>query len=179
MKHFVLFAIFLTAAGLANANLVPQNVMSQNSAVILHQDIQYTATPDNAQTVLKTVNIHTAGNLVSSGPVQTNSKIDSMYSRLFGYVSHINPLTDHESLATFWKGTLISNVIDAVIAQKQVEAIASFSASLPEISQIAANSLNDTYTNELNHVNEVPLPAAAWLFTSAIILFGFSRRNNI
>jgi len=110
-----------------------------------------------------------------------NSKISSLYAKLFDYTSHINQTADHEGLAIFWKNTLIANAIDAVNARKYWDMPQPLTGTEHDILQIAANSFNDNYANSTDsaHLNEVPLPAAAWLFTSAIVLFGFARRNNI
>lgn len=186
LKQFVLF-IFLTATGLANANLVEQNLIAQNKAqhnfaLPAHQDIQYSGINQKVQTLL--ANSYTVHHFMDSKhSLSTNKmaaiKSNLMYSKLFDYVSHVDAITENEGLTAFWKGTIISNANDAVIAQKHQNDVALLAVNMRNMTEIAADSLNDQYTNEVEAVNEVPLPAAAWLFTSAIILFGFARRNNI
>ena len=185
LKLFVLLML-LTATGLANANLIGQNIAENNVAtpitiqfntfLISHQNIQYADTHQNLSNLLN-VNIGVVMDAMTESANLDTFKTHSMYAKLFSYVSHTKQIAEQEGLSTFWKGTVISNAIDAVIAQKHQDDPAPFASNPHNIKQIAADSLNDQYTRDA--VNEVPLPAAAWLFTSAIILFGFSRRNNI
>ena len=179
--------MLLTATGLANANLVEQNIAQKNvatlntiqlnSSLTSNQDIQYADTYQNISN-LNVVITDMARDAMVTDPANLDTfKTQSMYAKLFSYVSHTMQVAEQEGLSTFWKGTVISNAIDAVIAQKHQDDPAPFSSNPYNIKQIEANSLNDQYTRDA--VNEVPLPAAAWLFTSAIILFGFARRNNI
>ena len=185
LKLFVLLML-LTATGLANANLIGQNIAENNVAtpitiqfntfLISHQNIQYADTHQNLSNLLN-VNTGVVRVAMTESANLDTFKTHSMYAKLFSYVSHTKQIAEQEGLSTFWKGTVISNAIDAVIAQKHQDDPAPFGNNPHNIKQIAADSLNDQYTRDA--VNEVPLPAAAWLFTSAIILFGFARRNNI
>lgn len=185
LKQLLIFVVLLTVSSLVNANLLQQNtalqsvdvpsIAKQSYAFSAHHNIQYT-TINSTQFVLAINNPTYINSETASGH---NSKMDSLFAKLFDYVSNINQTTDQEGLATFWKGTLITHAVETFITQNHSDTSVIINDNAPEMLQIAANSLNDQYTNDVDHVNEVPLPTAAWLFTSAIILFGFSRRNNI
>jgi len=47
--------------------------------------------------------------------------------------------------------------------------------------KFAATGTSDSLGGNIDYVqlNAVPVPAAAWLFASALCLFGFARRNSI
>lgn len=161
MKQFFIFVVFLTATSLANANLVQESIASNAASVF-----DYKALIHGAEKQL---------------PQEKSSKIGFLYAKLFDYTARFNQKTDQEGLSTFWKNTQISNAIDRVNAHKYWHAPDLLTDNAHDILQIAANSLNDNYATDADNarLNEVPLPAAAWLFASAIVLFGFARRNNI
>ena len=184
LKHLVIFVVLFAAASLANANLVQQSIAPISSKPAQSQEalFQTAAAADSFKNPLKIVNTQILSNLANMQLTHDKTtKIGFLYAKLFDYTSHINQTADHEGLAIFWKSTLIANAIDAVSAQKYWNAPKPLTAADNDILQIAASSLNDNYANETDsaRLNEVPLPAAAWLFTSAIVLFGFARRNNI
>jgi len=183
LKHLVIFVVLFAAASLASANLVQQNITPISSKSTQSQEAFQTAvTADSFKNSLKIVNTQILSNLANMQLTHDKTtKIGFLYAKLFDYTAHINQTADHEGLAIFWKSTLIANAIDAVSAQKYWNAPQRLTAVDNDILQIAASSLNDNYANATDsaRLNEVPLPAAAWLFTSAIVLFGFARRNNI
>ena len=184
LKHLVIFVVLFAAASLASANLVQQGItpISSKSTPVQNVLLQATVTPESIKNPFKVVNTQMLSNLANMQLTHDKTtKIGFLYAKLFDYTSHINQTADHEGLAIFWKNTLIANAIDAVSAQNYWDAPQRLTAADNDILQIAASSLNDNYANETNsaRLNEVPLPAAAWLFTSAIVLFGFARRNNI
>lgn len=183
LKHLVIFVVLFAAASLASANLVQQSITPISSKSTQSQEAFQTAvTADSFKNSLKIVNTQILSNLANMQLTHDKTtKIGFLYAKLFDYTAHINQTADQEGLAIFWKSMLIANAIDAVSAQKYWNAPQRLTAVDNDILQIAASSLNDNYANETNsaRLNEVPLPAAAWLFTSAIVLFGFARRNNI
>lgn len=184
MKRFVIFAVLFAAASLANANLVQQNaaLTLSKSDPSQHASLQTAVTQSSFKNSLKIVNTQILSHLSDAQFTYNNAnKVGFFYGKLFDYTSHINQTVDHEGLAVFWKNTLIANAIDAVNAHKNWDAPPLLTGNENDILQIAANSLNDKYVSDAGNMrlNEVPLPAAAWLFTSAIVLFGFARRNNI
>lgn len=131
---------------------------------------------------LKNVNAQTLGHLADLQVINDKqSKIETIYSTLFEYSSHINHTVDHDGLAVFWKHALISTAIDAFNSQK--DWASAHLSNDNDILQFVANSFNDSYVSGIDntdtHINEVPLPAAIWLFSSALMLFGFARRSSI
>lgn len=108
------------------------------------------------------------------------SKTEAIYSTLFEYSSHVNQIIDHSGLSVFWNHALISTAIDTAKAQQHWAGAQAAEDS--ELSSFVANSLNDDYVaanNKDKRINEVPLPAAIWLFSSAVMLFGFARRSTV
>lgn len=180
LKQFGIFAAFLMLTSLASANLIQQHIAQTSSKIaqLQYSTFQTVSTSDS----FESVNTQILNNLTDvQFALDKANKMDFLYFKLFDYSSHINHTNDHEGLTVFWKGTLIANAIDAVWARKYLDIPLFITNKENDILQIAANGLKDNYTNNTNgaRLNEVPLPAAAWLFTSAIVLFGFARRNNI
>lgn len=166
LKQFVISVGLFLVSSVASANLVqhtitqttPQASRAENAAI------------GHAISTLA----HT--HLLSDKP----SKTEVIYSTLFEYSSHINQTIDHSGLSVFWNHALISTGIDAAQAQQHWDNAHVTEDS--ELSSFVANSLNDDYvaTNKSDtRINEVPLPAAIWLFSSAIMLFGFARRGTV
>ena len=107
------------------------------------------------------------------------SKMEAIYSGLFEYSSHINQSIDHHGLTVFWNHSLISTAINASHPQHLAN---THLADDGELSAFVANSLNDDYVAAIStdqRINEVPIPTAIWLFSSAIMLFGFARRSTV
>jgi hypothetical protein len=166
LKQFVISVGLFLVSSLANANLV-QHTITQTTP---HANSAVNAVMGHALSPLA----HT--HLLSDKP----SKTEETYSTLFEYSSHINQTIDHSGLSVFWNHALISTAITA--AQSQQQSASAHVAEDSELLGFVANSLNDDYVaanNPDTRINEVPLPAAIWLFSSAIMLFGFARRGTV
>jgi hypothetical protein len=172
LKQVLISVGLLLVSSLASANLVPNSVSPaphQSSSVAI---------------ALKGFSGQTLGHLADLPLAnQKLTKIETLYSNLFEYSSHIHHAIDQDGLAVFWKNALISTAIDAANSQKNWAKAHVSTDNNHDILQFVANSFNDDYVNGTDnidtHINEVPLPAAIWLFSSALMLFGFARRSSI
>ena len=169
MKHLVISVGLFLVSSLANANLVPHTITQpahlQNKSSIAANTLTSNALSPLAET---------------KSPYQKPTKTEAIYSTLFEFSSHINQTIDHSGLSVYWNHSLISTFVSA--AQSQQNWANTHAAADSELSSLVANSLNDDYVatkNAEKRINEVPVPAAIWLFTSAIMLFGFARRGTV
>lgn len=170
LKQFVITVSLFLVSNLATANLLQHSI----SHAVEHKSI--------VATTLKYVNPQTVSNLADLHlDNEKLSKIEVVYSKLFEYSSHINQTSDHDRLRIFWNHALISTAIDAATSQK--DWASAHLDSHHDILKFVANSFNDNYVSDVDntdtHINEVPLPAAIWLFSSALMLFAFARRSSI
>ena len=166
MKHLVISVGLFLVSSLAHANLVPHTITQITPQVsrVANTAIGHALSPIAHTQLL----------------INKPSKTEVIYSTLFEYSSHINQTIDHSGLSVFWNHALISTAINA--AQSQQHWANTRVANDSELSSLVANSLNDEYVaanNSDTRINEVPLPAALWLFSSAIMLFGFARRSTV
>ncbi len=172
MKHFVISVGLFLVSSLASANLV-----------------QHTITPpviqkNNAVTAVNSLGVKTFSPQANASITDNKaSKTEAIYSTLFNYSSHINQTIDRSGLTVFWNSTLISTAIEAAKTQQRMAEVNTKNDNDHELLQFVANSLNDNYVadgdDSKTHINEVPLPAAIWLFSSALLLFGFARRSTV
>ena len=169
MKHLVISVGLFLVSSLASANLVPHAI--------------------NQPAHLKSISLLAANSLSgyslspladTKSPYQKPTKTEAIYSTLFEFSSHINQAIDQTGLSVYWNHSIISTFVSA--AQSQQHWANTNVAEDSELSGLVANSLNDDYVATKNadkRINEVPLPAAIWLFSSAIMLFGFARRGTV
>lgn len=169
MKHLVISVGLFLVSSLASANLVPHTI--------------------NQPAHLQSINLMAANSLSSYTlspladtklPYQKPTKTEAIYSTLFEFSSHINQAIDQTGLSVYWNHSLISSV--ASTAKSQLHVGKTNVAEDSELTELVANSLNDDYVatkNAEKRINEVPVPAAIWLFSSAIMLFGFARRGTV
>ena len=106
----------------------------------------------------------------------------SLYELLFDHSPRVQQPSTTNDISVFWNGHLLADVT-ATGGNSNVWVTQRFfvtGTSSDELKFLATGS-DDSFGGNIDYVrlNAVPVPAAAWLFGSALGLFGFARRNSV
>lgn len=113
---------------------------------------------------------------------QTISTVSgSEYNLSFYYSPRINQPSSTNGISVFWNNNLLGN-ITGTGSSVNVWSLQQFivMGTGSDLLKFAATGTSDTFGGNIDNVslNEVPVPAAIWLFASAMGLFGFSNRKH-
>lgn len=198
MKNLLITAVLLTLSSLANATLLQNGSFEQNKLLNNTWDV-YTGNSVNGWNILSGAGIEIRNNvdgLASNGDnyveldshsntviSQTvNATAGAMYELLFDYSPRVNQAASTNGISVFWNGSLLAD-ITGIGGTSNLWVTQRFFVTGTGNDEIifAATGTDDSYGGNIDYVqlNEVPLPAAAWLFGSALVLFGFARRGTV
>jgi hypothetical protein len=120
----------------------------------------------------------------NSAMQQTLSTVaGSQYLLSFYYSPRNGVNINSNNILASWNGTEIANITKSGAGNNgNVWELYSFlvTGTGSDVLKFAAGGVSDSYGGSLDNVsvNAVPVPAAAWLFASAVGLFGFSSRRK-
>lgn len=200
MKKLLIASMLLSASSLANANLIQngsfEETIQGNGSWSVYNSINGWSTisgpgieiRNNVEgTASDGVNFveldsHNGGNTNSAMAQTIATSAGSLYELLFDYSPRINQPASTNGISVFWNGNLLSNVTGIGGATNNwltYQFLVTGTGN--DVLQFLATGTNDSLGGNIDNVqlNAVPVPAAIWLFASAIGLFGFSRRQYI
>ena len=198
MKQLLLTAVLLTSALFAHANIIVNGSFEQNIQASNTWDV-YTGTNVAGWYVLSGAGIEIRNNVEGTASdgfnyVELDSHNNSamaqtitttpgtLYELLFDYSPRVNQAAETNGISVLWNGSLLADIIGTGgISNLWVTQHFFVTGTGNDVLQFAATGNNDSYGGNIDYVqlNEVPLPAAAWLFGSALMLFGFARRSTV
>lgn len=198
MKQLLLTAVLLTGSLFANANIVQNGSFEQNIQANNTWNV-YTENSVTGWHVLSGAGIEIRNNvqgIASNGfnYVELDSHNNSamtqtiattsgtLYELLFDYSPRVNQASETNGISVFWNGSLLADITGTGgLSNLWVTQHFFVTGTGNDVLQFAATGNNDSYGGNIDYVqlNEVPLPAAAWLFGSALCLFGFARRSSV
>lgn len=201
MKKTLLSVILMMAASSANANLVQngsfEDTIQPNGTWSVYNSINGWTTVSGPGIELR----NNVAGLASDGDnyveldshngYDTNSAMrqliattaGSLYELLFDYSPRINQPSSTNGISVFWNGTLLGNITGTGGSSNMWLTQRFFVTGTGGSDELKflATGTDDSYGGNIDDVrlNAVPVPAAAWLFASALGLFGFARRNSV
>lgn len=198
MKQIIISAALVTLSSFANANIVQNGSFEQNSQANNTWDV-YTGNSVNGWNILSGsgieirndvegtasngvnyVELDSFNNTVITQSVTTSS--GALYELLFDYSPRVNQPATTNGISVFWNGTLLADITGTGgVSNLWVTQHFFVTGTGNDVLQFAATGTDDGYGGNIDYVqlNEVPLPAAAWLFGSALVMFGFARRSTV
>ena len=200
MKKLLIASMLLSASSLANANLIQNGSFEETNqgngswsvynsingwstisgpGIEIRNNVEGTAS-DGVNFV--ELDSHNGGNTNSAMAQTIATSAGSLYELLFDYSPRINQPASTNGISVFWNGNLLSNVTGIGGATNNWLTYQFFvTGTGNDVLQFLATGTNDSLGGNIDDVqlNAVPVPAAIWLFASAIGLFGFSRRQYI
>lgn len=196
MKKIFLAALLIGVSQLANANLVVngsfENTAQPNGTWNVYNSIYGWSTSSGAGIEIRNNVEGTASNGVNFVELDSHNNsamqqsiattAGSLYELLFNYSPRVYQPASTNGITAFWNGTLLAEITGNGSANNVWVTQHFFvTGTGNDVLQFAATGTNDSYGGNIDYIqlNAVPLPAAAWLFGSAIGLFGFARRSAI
>ena len=200
MKYlkFVISALLLAMSISASATTLDFNAVSESYYMSSYSEAGYNFTPtDDMGSLSSSVpGTYWTGNGTGRLLTWTNSTSEtsgftlsntsgsffSLNSFDFGngYVSGLNPVTSLTLTGVFGGGATITEIFSNTTSAWSYISLSSLWQNLESVSFLAHGAGNRAVWDNivLNEVSTVPVPAAAWLFGSALLgFFGFSRRK--
>ncbi len=198
MKQLIISIVLVTLSSFANANIVQNGSFEQNIQANNTWDV-YTGNNVDGWSVLSGAGIELRNNIEGTASdgvnyveldsynntviVQSvNTSAGAVYELLFDYSPRVNQPATTNGISVFWNGTLLADITGTGGASNLwVKQHFFVTGTGNDALQFAATGTDDGYGGIIDYVqlNEVPLPAAAWLFGSALVLFGFARRSTV
>ncbi len=201
MKNLFISAVLLVASSLAHANLVQngsfEDTIQANGTWSVYTSINGWSTVSGPGIELRNNVAGTASNgvnfveLDSHNGEDTNSAMrqlittsaGSLYELLFDYSPRIHQPSNTNGISVFWNSNLLADVTatggssNLWVAQRFFVTGTGGNDEL----KFMATGKDDSFGGNIDYVrlNAVPVPAAAWLFGSALGLFGFARRSSV
>ena len=105
-----------------------------------------------------------------------------MYELLFDYSPRVNQQANTNGFSAFWNDTLLAEITGTGgVNSLWVTQHFFVTDADSDVLQFATTGTDDGFGGNIDYVqlNEVPLPAAAWLFGSALLMLGFTRRSTV
>lgn len=196
MKKLLTLAVLLSAATTANANLVQngsfEDTIQANGTWSVYNSINGWSTTRGAGIEIRNnvtgiasngvnfVELDSHNNSAMAQAITTSA--GSLYELLFDYSPRVNQPATTNGISVFWNGSLLAEITGTGGASNLWVTQQFFvTGTGNDVLQFAATGTSDSLGGNIDYVqlNAVPVPAAAWLFASALGLFGFARRNSI
>ncbi|WP_047541323.1 hypothetical protein [Methylotenera versatilis] len=196
MKKLFTLVALLTVATTANANLIQngsfEETIQANGTWGIYNSINGWSTTNGAGIEIRNNVEGAASNGVNfveldsnnnSAMIQTiTTSAGSLYELLFDYSPRVNQPATTNGISVFWNGTLLAEITGTGgVSNSWVTQQFFVTGTGNDVLKFAATGTSDSLGGNIDYVqlNAVPVPAAAWLFASALCLFGFARRNSI
>ena len=198
MKHVIISAFLVTLSTFANANIVQNGSFEQNSQAN-YIWVFYTGNSVNNWNILSGAGVETRNdvesialngvdyialdahnNTVIAQSVTTSA--GALYELLFDYSPRVNQQANTNGLSTFWNDTLLAEITGTSgVSNLWVTQHLFVTGTHSDVLQFATTGTDEGFGGNIDYVqlNEVPLPAAAWLFGSALLMLGFTRRSTV
>lgn len=198
MKHVIISAFLVTLSTFANANILQNGSFEQNSQAnytwVFHTGNSVNSwnissgagieiLNDVEGVVLNGVNyieLDSHNNTVIAQSVTTSA--GTLYELLFDYSPRVNQQANTNGFSAFWNDTLLAEITGTGgVNSLWVTQHFFVTDADSDVLQFATTGTDDGFGGNIDYVqlNEVPLPAAAWLFGSALLMLGFARRSTV
>ncbi|MES2580737.1 MAG: hypothetical protein V4552_09340 [Pseudomonadota bacterium] len=196
MKKLLTLVVLLSAATTANANLIQNGSFEEttqaNGTWSVYNSINGWSTTNGAGIEIRNnvegiasngvnfVELDSHNNSAMAQVITTSA--GSLYELLFDYSPRVNQPATTNGISVFWNGTLLAEITGTGgVSNLWVTQQFFVTGTGNDVLQFSATGTNDSFGGNIDYVqlNAVPVPAAAWLFASALGLFGFARRNSI
>ena len=201
MKKLLISVVLLAAASAAHANLVQngsfEDTIQADGTWNVYNNISGWATVSGPGIEIRNnvagvashgvnfveLDSHNDKNTNSAMKQLITTSAGSLYELLFDYSPRINQPSTTNGISVFWNGYLLADVT-ATGGSSNLWVVQRFfvtgTGGNDELKFLATGK-DDSLGGNIDNVrlNAVPVPAAAWLFASAIGLFGLARRNSI
>lgn len=192
--------MLLSATSLANANLVRngsfEDTPQANGSWAVYNSINGWTTASGPGIEIRNNVAGTASNgvnfveLDSHNGSDTNSAMaqsitssaGSLYELMFDYSPRIYQPANTNGISVFWNDVLLENITGVGGSSNYWLTYNYFVIGTGnDVLKFLATGIDDSLGGNIDNVqlNAVPVPAAIWLFATAIGLFGLSRRNSI
>ena len=198
MKNLLIAAAIFAASTSANANLIVNGSFEDTNQAAgtwsVYNSINGWTTVSGSGIEIRNYVEGTASN--GSNFVELDSHDNSamkqsiattagtIYELLYDYSPRVNQLANTNGISAYWNGTLLTNSTGNGNSTNNWVTL-TFSnlvgtGGLVDLTFLATG-ISDSFGGNIDNVrlNAVPVPAAAWLFTSALGLFGLARRRSI
>lgn len=200
MKKLLIAIMLLSATSLANANLVRngsfEDTPQANGSWAVYNSINGWTTASGPGIEIRNNVAGTASNgvnfveLDSHNGSDTNSAMaqsitssaGSLYELMFDYSPRIYQPANTNGISVFWNDVLLENITGVGGSSNYWLTYNYFVIGTGnDVLKFLATGIDDSLGGNIDNVqlNAVPVPAAIWLFATAIGLFGLSRRNSI
>jgi hypothetical protein len=196
MEKLLTLLVLLSAATAAHADLVQngsfEDTNQTNGTWSIYNNINGWSTVSGAGIEIRNNVAGIASNGVNFVELDSNdnsamaqmisTSTGSLYELLFDYSPRINQPSSTNGIAVFWNGTLLAEITGSGgISNSWITQQFFVTGTGNDVLQFAATGTNDSLGGNIDYVrlNAIPTPAAAWLFASALGLFGLARRNSI
>ena len=200
MKKLLIAIMLLSATSLANANLVHngsfEDTLQANGSWAVYNSINGWVTASGPGIEIRNNVAGTASNgvnyveLDSHNSHDTNSAMaqsitssaGSLYALSFDYSPRIYQPANTNGISVFWNDVLLENITGVGGSSNYWLTYNYFVIGTGnDVLKFLATGNDDSLGGNIDNVqlNAVPVPAAIWLFATAIGLFGLSRRNSI
>ncbi|MES2635783.1 MAG: hypothetical protein V4605_00560 [Pseudomonadota bacterium] len=196
MKKLLTVLALLSAASSANANLIQngsfEDTIQNNGTWNVYNSINGWSTTSGAGIEVRNnvegtashglnfVELDSHNNSAMQQTVATSP--GSLYELLFDYSPRVNQPAATNGIAVFWNGTLLAEITGTGgVSNLWVSQHFFVTGTGNDVLGFAATGTNDSFGGNIDYLqlNAVPTPAAAWLFASALGLFGFARRGTV
>lgn len=196
MKKLLIAAVVFAASTSANANIITNGSFEQPTQAA---GTYGTFSSIPGWTAVAPGSIEVRNNLVGTAQegvnfVELDADFNStmfqtiatvsgaIYELSYWYSPRIDQPKDTNAITAFWndKELTLSRAAGGSI-NNWVELVFTVTGTGSDKLTFAAGGLSDSLGGNIDNVqlNAVPVPAAAWLFGSALGLFGFARRRSI
>lgn len=200
MNKLLIAIMLLSATSLANANLVHngsfEDTLQANGSWAVYNSINGWDTASGPGIEIRNNVAGTASNgvnfveLDSHNGSDTNSAMaqsitssaGSLYELMFDYSPRIYQPANTNGISVFWNDVLLENITGVGGSSNYWLTYNYFVIGTGnDVLKFLATGIDDSLGGNIDNVqlNAVPVPAAIWLFATAIGLFGLSRRNSI
>lgn len=200
MNKLLIAIMLLSATSLANANLVRngsfEDTPQANGSWAVYNSINGWTTASGPGIEIRNNVAGTASNgvnfveLDSHNGSDTNSAMaqsitssaGSLYELMFDYSPRIYQPANTNGISVFWNDVLLENITGVGGSSNYWLTYNYFVIGTGnDVLKFLATGIDDSLGGNIDNVqlNAVPVPAAIWLFATAIGLFGLSRRNSI
>jgi hypothetical protein len=194
MKKYLLLAALLSPS-LASANLIIngsfEDTIQANGTWDIYAAVNGWTTTNGIEIRNNVVGEASGGSNFAELDTTGNSSIQQTistsagqaYELLFDYAGRVGQADLTNGISVFWNGSLLSNLAATGGSAANLWSTNSFivTGTGNDILSFSATGTSDGLGGNIDvaSLTAVPVPAAIWLFGSALGLFGMSRRKSI
>lgn len=196
MKKLFVTVALLSASSLASANFVQngsfEDTNQANASWSVYNSVNGWQTTSGSGIEIRNnvdgaasdgvnfVELDSYDNSAMAQTITTNG--GSLYELLFDFSPRVNQPASTNGISVFWNSLLLANITgDGGATNNWLTQQFFVTGTGNDSLMFLATGTNDSFGGNIDNVqlNAVPVPAAIWLFASAVGLFGVARRQSI